>query len=51
MHLPSIAARFMSPTPFRTDSLATITTTLVCKHTAHTYKDTPNIDGESLETT
>jgi hypothetical protein len=47
--LPPIAARFMSPSPFRADTPVTITAALARK-AGDTYKDTPNIDGDSLET-
>jgi hypothetical protein len=48
-HLPPIAARFMSPSPFRADSPATITAPLP-RRGPDNYKDAPNIDGESLDT-
>jgi len=48
-YLPPIAARFMSPSPFRSDSPATIHATLTPRK-GDNFKDTPNIDGESLDT-
>ena len=48
--LPPIAARFMSPSPFRSESPASIPVPLLRKGGADSYKDTPNIDGESIDT-
>lgn len=51
-YLPPIAARFMSPSPFRSDTPASpvLESVAVSIQKVDKDKETPNIDGESLET-